>query len=125
MLIFSSSWNQSEAVESSVMKLAQRASQLIMLPDLQFSSKTMMSTTAKPLEITKSRLNKIARYLEYKRVLEYVYAYQTEVAECMAFGDSGREIARHGAEQRRCWRSWEITALRAASLPDSDRTQLG
>ena len=75
------------------MKLAERTSGLIVYismdrPDLQFSSKTEMSTIAKPLQITKSRLRKIARYLEDKPVL--ALAYQNEVDECMAFGDSDR-----------------------------------
>ena len=57
------------------MKLVQRASGLVMSifldrPDLQSSLKTVM--IAKPLEITKSRLGKIERYLEDKPVLEYV-----------------------------------------------------
>ena len=75
------------------MKLVQRASGLIMYicmerPDLQFSAKTVMSTIARSLEITKSRLRKIAMYLEDKPSLKNVYAYQSEVAECLAFGDS-------------------------------------
>ena len=69
------------------MKFAQQASGLIKYismdrPDLQFSSKTVMSTIAKPPEIRKSRLRKIARHLEDKPVLEYVCAYQNEVDEC-------------------------------------------
>ena len=53
-----------QELEGSAVKLAQRASGPIMYirmerPDLQFSSKTVMSTIAKPLEITKSRLRKI------------------------------------------------------------------
>ena len=75
------------------MKLVQRASGLIMYismerPDLQFISKTVMSTIARSLEITKSRLRKIAMYLEDKPSLEKVYAHQSVVAECMAFGES-------------------------------------
>ena len=50
------------------MKLAQRAYGLKVYismdwPDLQFIAKTVMSTIAKPLKITKSRLRKIAMYL--------------------------------------------------------------
>ena len=76
----------------SVTKLAQPASSLMMYistdgSDLQFSSKTVTPTSAKPPEITKSRVRKIARYMEDKPVLECVCAYQSEVAECMAFGD--------------------------------------
>ena len=79
--------------QGSVMKLPQRASGLIThismdRPELPFSSKTVMSTIAKPLEVTKSRLQKIARYLKDNPVLQYVCAYQNEVDECMAFGDS-------------------------------------
>ena len=82
-----------QELEGSATKLAQRASGLIMYismdrHDLRFRSTTMMSTTPKRLEITKSRLRKVARYLEDTPVPEHVYAYQNEVAECMAFGDS-------------------------------------
>ena len=83
-----------QELEGSVMQLAQQASGLVMYigmdrPDVQISSKTVMSTIAKPLEINKkSRLRKIARYLEDKPALEHVDAYQNEVGECMAFGDS-------------------------------------
>ena len=55
--------------------------------DLQFSSKSVMSTIAKLVEITRSRLRKISQYLEDQPVLEFLHAYQNEVAECMAFGD--------------------------------------
>ena len=51
-------------------------------------TKTVISTIAKPLQIAKSRLRKIARYLEDKPVL--ALALQNEVDECMAFGDSDR-----------------------------------
>ena len=57
-------------------------------PDLQYIAKTVMSTIARSLEITKSRLRQIAMYLEDKPLLEYVYAHQSEVAECLAFGES-------------------------------------
>ena len=88
MSLLSSSWNQCNGLGrrgadrelvGSVMKLAQRASGLMYIsmgqPDLQFRSNTVMSTIAKPLEITTSRLRTIARYLEDKPVLEYVCAY--------------------------------------------------
>ena len=57
-----------QELEGSVMKLAQRAYGLKVYiskdhPDLQFSSKTVRSTIAKPLEVTRSRIWKIARYL--------------------------------------------------------------
>ena len=64
-------------------------------PNHQFSSKTVMSTIAKPLEITKSRLRKIARYLEDKPVLVRVVRTRIECLSALAFGDSdcagGRE----------------------------------
>ena len=59
-------------LEGSVMELAMDQ------PDLQFSLKTVMSTIAKPLEITQSRLRQIARYLEDKPVLEHVYAENSQ-----------------------------------------------
>ena len=102
MLILSSSRKQSNGhgrrdtdreLEGSVMKLAQRASGPIMYinmdwSDLQFSAQTVMSTIAEPLEISKSPFWKIAWYLEDKPVLDYVYAYQNEVGECMALQNS-------------------------------------
>ena len=64
-------------------------------PSLQFSSKTVTSTIAKPPEITKSRLGKIARYLEDKPALECVHACQNEVNGYMAFDWAGdRETRR-------------------------------
>ena len=69
-------------------------------PGLQFSSKTVTSTIAKPPEITKSRLGKIARYLEDKPALECVHACQNEVNWYMAFDWAG-----HADQQQRCWKS--------------------
>ena len=57
-------------------------------PDLQFSSKTVMGTIGKLVVITEARLRMISRYLDDKRVLEYLHGYQSEVTECKALGDS-------------------------------------
>ena len=90
-------------------------------PDLQFNSKMVMSTIAKLLEITKSRLRKIARYLEDKPVLEYVCTYQNEVAECMAFGDSDWARDR---ETRGAGEAGNPLHRERLLHPDSDRAQL-
>ena len=51
--------------------------------------------------------------------LEYVHAYQDEVTECTALGDSdwAGDHETHADQQRRCWRSWQTTALRASHAP--------
>ena len=111
-------------LECSVMKLAQRVSGLIMYiskdrPDLQFSSKTVMITIAKPQEITKLRLQKIARYLQNKPGLEYVLCVAERGGRVHDVSETatGVEIVRHADQQRRCWRSWETIALQVSHAP--------
>ena len=92
------------------MKWAQGTSGLIVYismdrPDPQSSPTTVMSTIAKLVEITRSRLRKIAQYLEDKPVLECVHTYLNEVTECMAFGDDwtrDRESRRSVLEKNHC-----------------------
>ena len=80
-----------QELEGSAMNLAQRASRLIMYismdrPDQQFSSKTVMSTIAKLLEIAASKDRD--ELGEQASAGVHLWRYQREVTECMAFGDS-------------------------------------
>ena len=87
-------------------------------PDLQFSSKTVMSTIAQPVVVTDSRLRNFSECLEDTRVLEYLCGCQSEVTKCTAFGDGDWAWDVESCwSTTGCWKSSHTTASRASHAP--------
>ena len=57
-------------------------------PDMQFATKTIMSSISKPSVLTEARLRRLGRYLVGHSVLEFVYEYQDGPAMITAYSDS-------------------------------------
>ena len=79
--------------------------------DLQFCSKTVMSTIAQPVVVTEARLRNISGCLEGTRVLEYLCGCQSEVTERTAFGDGDwAEDGESRGSTTGFWKSLQTTA---------------